>query len=320
MLHHRIQPRSGRALLALALGCTSLLTGVPALASDGYWRFTGYTIDPPQADLVAGDKAETDRGRVSERRVSGGYQAADSGAGGLELFFKADDADRRVYITTMSFGFTTGTEMRSLRAGQTVKVNSTLSLGGNDLAKALPASGTGTVWVNNGNYVINLAVPIGQQVSGSGSFTVPGGTGKDDTLTIHGQAHIGAYGALNGTLSANYVWVPEAAPPPVKPPVTPAARPGGPRQWMTGSFDSTEGPVQLTPAGGTYSQDGGRIRVSRIRGATMEGYWEEQHSDRQCRNGRYYGRIRWTFTPEGFTGTWGYCDEAPTRAWSGKRQ
>ncbi len=309
------------AALALGLAIAAMLNATPVRASDGYWHFTGYTIEPPQAELVASDKAETDRGRVSERRVSGGYQAADSGAGGIELFFKTDDADRRVYVTTMSFGFTTGAEMRVLRAGQTVKLASTMSVGGNDAAKAIGATGTGGIWVNNGAYLVNVSAGIGQQYTGagSGSFVVPGGANKGDTLTISARAHLGAYGALNGTLHANYAWVPQAAPPPVKPPVRPAAQ-GGPRQWMTGTFDTSEGLVTLTPAGGSYAQDGGTIRVSAIRGAVMIGYWEEQHSDRQCRNGRYYGRIRWTFTADGFTGTWGYCDEEPTRAWSGKRR
>lgn len=308
--------RRGSTVMAAAL--STMLFCTPAQASGGYWRYTGYTLAPTQAELEAVDRLDRERGGLSERRVTGAYQAADSGAATVELFFKNADADRRVYITTMTFSFTTGTEMRSLRAGQTLRLNSTLAVGGNDLSRALPASGTGTVWVNNGNYLINLTGGINQQVSAGGNFVVPRGSGKGDTLTIHVAGHIGSYGALNGTLHANYVWVPDAAPTGVTPP---AGATAGARQWMTGTFNTTEGTLYLTPNGGTYTQDNGKIRVTSIAGARMEGYWEEGSSDRQCADGRYYGRIRWTFTARGFTGTWGYCDDEPTRGnWSGTRQ
>jgi hypothetical protein len=43
----------------------------------------------------------------------------------------------------------------------------------------------------------------------------------------------------------------------------------------------------------------------------MEGIWEQDSSGQKCRDGRYYGRFRLTFTSNGFTGLFGYCEEEP---------
>ena len=91
-----------RRLTVLFAWAATVLTGATAQAAEGHWRFTGYTLAPPQAELDASDRAERARGRASERRITGAYQAAESGAGTVELFFKNDDVDRRVYISDAS--------------------------------------------------------------------------------------------------------------------------------------------------------------------------------------------------------------------------
>lgn len=88
------------------------------------------------------------------------------------------------------------------------------------------------------------------------------------------------------------------------------------RAWMTGTFDSSGGVLQLTPAGGTYEYRQGTMRVTRIEGTTMEGIWTQNMSAGQCANGAYYGRFRLRFTEEGFTGVFGYCEEEPYRTGS----
>ena len=100
-----------------------------------------------------------------------------------------------------------------------------------------------------------------------------------------------------------------AAPPPPKP--TPP--PEDYRAWMTGTFDTGGGVLKLSPAGGTYEYYNGRMTNIRIEGRVMEGRWEQDSSAGKCPDGRYYGRFRLTFSENGFTGLFGYCDEEPTR-------
>jgi hypothetical protein len=96
----------------------------------------------------------------------------------------------------------------------------------------------------------------------------------------------------------------------------------------TGNWDTTEGAMRLTQVGpaivrGTYTQDNGRIDGT-MQGGILTGFWAEDGSDRQCAttrlNSRYWGRVRWTFARDRFTGTWGYCDDPPTRPWNGTRR
>lgn len=95
---------------------------------------------------------------------------------------------------------------------------------------------------------------------------------------------------------------------------------------ITGSYTTSEGNMTLQQSGdrvsGRYTQDNGEI-TGVIYDSTLEGFWIEDHSDRRCskpKNGRYFwGRISYEFTPEGFSGTWGYCNDAPSRKWTGTR-
>jgi hypothetical protein len=90
-------------------------------------------------------------------------------------------------------------------------------------------------------------------------------------------------------------------------------------QWMTGIFNTSEGRMTLSPGGGTYDQDSGRIIVTRIDGATMEGRWQEGSSAQRCADGTYGGRFSWTFTANGFSGSWGYCDGPLSNGWTGTK-
>jgi beta-lactam-binding protein with PASTA domain len=85
------------------------------------------------------------------------------------------------------------------------------------------------------------------------------------------------------------------------------------RAWMTGTFDTGGGVLKLSPAGGTYEYSNGRMSNIRIEGLVMEGRWEQDSSAGKCPDGRYHGRFRLTFSENGFTGLFGYCDEEPAR-------
>lgn len=91
--------------------------------------------------------------------------------------------------------------------------------------------------------------------------------------------------------------------------------------WMTGTFDSSGGLMTLSPGGGRYADRGGQLQVTRIQGNVMEGIWTQTESGGQCADGRYYGKFRFEFREDGFTGTYGYCDKEPTQGgFSGKRR
>lgn len=201
----------GRAvvtMIAAVIAATTL--GASAQAEEGYWRFTGYSTTPPQSQLDDTDRRMRQIGRASETRATGAFQPADSGAGTVDLFFKNDDVDRRLYLTTLKFSFTTGVEMRTLTPGQKLHFNGTLVMGGNALSKAMPADGHGAVSAGTGDNFISMAGAIDQPASSSGDFIVQSG---GDTLTLHAKGNLGAFGALSGEMHINYVWVPGAAPP-----------------------------------------------------------------------------------------------------------
>jgi hypothetical protein len=73
---------------------------------------------------------------------------------------------------------------------------------------------------------------------------------------------------------------------------------------------------------GTYTLDEGRLEGT-LEGDVMSGYWGEANSDRACAAERlgtkYWGRFRFTFSADTFTGQWGHCEDEPTGAWNGKR-
>jgi len=197
-------------LLAVAAIGLTALQPTPAQAAEGYWAFQSYATTPPQAQLDAIARANAPR--VFEQHVSGAFQPAESGAGSIDLSFKTDDVDRRLYLTTLKFSFTTGVEMRVLNAGQRIRFRGVLEMGGNALSKAIPADGTGTISADNGDYFVNTAGGIDRVGNGEGDLVVPSGS-PGAVMTIHVQGHLGSYGALTGTMDLTYVW--RAGPPPV---------------------------------------------------------------------------------------------------------
>lgn len=95
---------------------------------------------------------------------------------------------------------------------------------------------------------------------------------------------------------------------------------------IAGTYKTTEGMMTLRQHGdrvtGNYTSDNGEI-TGTLYDTTLDGFWIENHSDQRCssaKNGRHYwGRISFEFNENRFSGTWGYCNEAPSRTWSGTR-
>lgn len=88
-----------------------------------------------------------------------------------------------------------------------------------------------------------------------------------------------------------------------------------------GTYDTTFGTLTLSNGSGVYSYKDGRVSLSRIEGNYAEGTWEQSTSDRQCPDGRYYGRMRFEFTKTGFVGKYSYCEDDPVdqNTWNGTR-
>jgi tetratricopeptide (TPR) repeat protein len=95
---------------------------------------------------------------------------------------------------------------------------------------------------------------------------------------------------------------------------------------VSGKWRTSEGELTLTQNGraisGSYPQDRGEI-IAEMDGNVLEGYWIEDAANKRCataKKGRFYwGRIKWIFTGDRFSGSWGYCEEAPVRPWTGER-
>ncbi len=93
---------------------------------------------------------------------------------------------------------------------------------------------------------------------------------------------------------------------------------------VAGNYSSTEGNLTLHQNSdrvhGNYSKDNGEL-TGLMFGNIFEGFWIEDGSDRRCatpKNSRYHwGRVTFEFNQNGFVGRWGYCDDKPSRSWSG---
>jgi hypothetical protein len=195
-------------IVAMAVVVFGAALNPTAQAADIHWKFSGYTTTPPQSQL---DAVKAGPGRIEERKLSGAFQPAKSGAGTVSIYFRNDNVDRQVYLTTLKFSFTTGVDMLALTPGQKLHFKGTLVMGGNALAKALPARGSGTIAADNGDYFLTTEARIDQPGNGEGTLTVPGGV-PGSTFVIHVHAQDGAYGALGGNMDIGYVAVGGAAP------------------------------------------------------------------------------------------------------------
>jgi hypothetical protein len=90
-----------------------------------------------------------------------------------------------------------------------------------------------------------------------------------------------------------------------------------------GTFDTSFGITHLQPnaSRGDYAYSNGRITVTYVDGTTMKGTWEQDKSSKQCADGRFYGHFIFQASANGFTGTFGYCDDAPgVGVWNGTKQ
>lgn len=96
--------------------------------------------------------------------------------------------------------------------------------------------------------------------------------------------------------------------------------PGG-SQAMTGTFDSDFGVLTLSANAGSYAYHDGRVSITALSGAAMDGTWEESSGSHRCADGRYRGRFHFDFSGNGFTGRFGYCDDQPGAGrWNGTRR
>ena len=193
-----------------------------ALAA-GYWQYEGFDLSPKQSVLDETARANRAIGRVFDARVSGGFQAA-GGKGSVQLFFKVDDVDRRVFTTEGTYTFGAGRDMSNLVPGDKITMEGAVSITSNFPG----ATGSGTVWVANGDNFIEFSTPAGRQASKRGSFTVSAG---GDTLSISATGGVQALGALNETVTIFYKWVEGAVPPPsdqITPPPDNGDNQGGP--------------------------------------------------------------------------------------------
>jgi hypothetical protein len=147
-------------------------------------------------------------GRVYETRVSGGMQVQFSGNGTINMYFKADDPDHKVYITQYTCNFHTGSQMLWLVPGQTLHFtgDATMSVNlGN-------ASGDCKIAVDNADYFMAFALTPKQKGSSAGDLRISGG-GPGATMDIYAQAYMGtAEGGMGERLDILYDWVDGPAP------------------------------------------------------------------------------------------------------------
>lgn len=199
------------ATAVIALGTAG---SAPTQAATGYWKFSSYATKPPQSELDAimlnSHKAMPDR--AYETRVSGAFQPKYAGKGSLDLYFKTDDVDRRVYLTTLKFSFTTDVDMLALTPGQKLQFKGVLIMGGNGLSKAMPARGSGKMAADNGDWFLTTEGAIDQTANGEGVIVVPNG-GPGSILIISADGQAAALGSLGGKLEIYYEWVEGPVPP-----------------------------------------------------------------------------------------------------------
>lgn len=90
---------------------------------------------------------------------------------------------------------------------------------------------------------------------------------------------------------------------------------------MTGMFDTDFGVLALTPNGGTYTYENGRVTATNVHQYIMEGTWQQNKAGQKCEDGTYHGSFVFQFNVDGFTGFYGYCEGPPTAGkWNGKRK
>lgn len=101
-------------------------------------------------------------------------------------------------------------------------------------------------------------------------------------------------------------------------PVSAAAGPA----TLYGRYQTDWGLMEIGPNGATYVYSGRNGRLDSLPAGygTVSGIWRQDGGARDCGGGQYYGRYTITFTAQGFTGQFGYCDDPPALGWSGTRR
>jgi hypothetical protein len=184
------------------------------LAASGYWKYDSQSFRPTN-EYYATIKPMP--GHVYETRVTGGLQAGPGDAkGSIEQFFKTDNADLVVFLTTSTLTFGANANLVTLVPLQKVVFELGLVFNANDAARALKegggAYGTGSIAIDNGENIVNVTAKLGQTASGKGEATIPGG-GPGATMFIHVGSGLSQLGAMHTTLDIGYVWVAGTTPP-----------------------------------------------------------------------------------------------------------
>jgi len=210
----RIPPFSRRLLGVVLLAAVVLaqISGPhPAFAASGYWKYNGHQITPTAEEYAA---LKPLPGHVYEVKATGGFQAGPGdGKGSIESFFKTDDADRVQFLATSTLTFGAQANLATLVPGQKVVFEASLVVGGNDKVRAMPASGSGTIALGDGNDFVGVSTKFGQVGNGKGEATIPNG-GPGATMVIHVSSFLGQLGSMRTKLHISYVWVAGTPPPP----------------------------------------------------------------------------------------------------------
>lgn len=187
----------------IALVAALLSSPHPAVADEGYWKYDNLQMNPTNEYYAA---IKPLPGHVHYLRARPGFLAGPGmGRGLIDLYFKTDDADRVVYIASSSLTFSANTQLATLVPDQIVIFELGLSIGANDKAAEMPATGSGYIGIDYGESV-RVEAAYNQPASAKGEAVIPGG-GPGATMTIHVNSHLGQLGAMGQDLNLNYVWV-----------------------------------------------------------------------------------------------------------------
>lgn len=99
-----------------------------------------------------------------------------------------------------------------------------------------------------------------------------------------------------------------------------------PRVDVSGSWNTTESRLvidqEASSISGTYEKEGGRL-TGVLQGRVVEGFWTQKSSAQACeltREGEsHWGRFRFSFEKNSFSGYFGYCDGPLKLPWNGER-
>jgi hypothetical protein len=176
--------------------------------AQGYWKYDSESFRPTNEYYAT---VKPLPGHVYEVRVAGGLQG-----GSIEQFFKTDNADRVVHLTTSTLTFGANTDLVTLVPLQKVVFQLGLAFSANEVVRANGPQwgyGTGSIAIDNGDNIFSVGTQPGATASGKGEGTIPGG-GPDSTMVIHVNSGLSQLGAMHTTLDIVYVWVAGTPPKP----------------------------------------------------------------------------------------------------------